>query len=610
MRQVDYIFSNHTLDKVHKNIDSARNIAIHFLEKKLVKSAKNDIFYLIQAKLGAMYAQGKNATQSIRAFQHIDKALPTQDVYITYYYHNQKVELHNFLKRRDSVMYHAQQMSEIGAELQNDSLQIAAYRVLGGVSYGAKNYSDCRYYFKKVINYCLQHKEKDVRHNAITLTNTIGLAYKHEKKYDSARYYYERGLSLAKKYKDTTWIGIILGNTGETYHVEKQYAKALPYLLQDLAYTTRHYHLQKNKKLNNIAINAIAGIAGVYIGLGDMKNAKVYLDSAQMHLPNEPRTLRLIYENWALYYEKIGDYRLAYEYNKKYHVVMDTLLSRENTQKNNELAVQINFDKQRKKIESLHSQTEKQARENAQQNYILGGIAFVLILSICFIYFLYQQNLQRKRTNHLLSEQKAEITTQAEELLAMNEQLVDLDQFKQNLTSMIVHDLKNPLNALLNLSEIPSLEQNKLVKGYSTQMLQLVLNILDVQKFEEAKMVLDRHEANLANVLGEACRQVEFMAVQKNIELQIHASPTLHATVDIEIITRIWVNLLTNALKYSPQNSTIMLSISFEAGKAYCSVQDEGKGIPADKLDLVFQKFVQLEPSMRKNYRSTGLGLT
>jgi signal transduction histidine kinase len=105
-------------------------------------------------------------------------------------------------------------------------------------------------------------------------------------------------------------------------------------------------------------------------------------------------------------------------------------------------------------------------------------------------------------------------------------------------------------------------------------MLQLVLNILDVQKFEEAKMVLDKHEANLANVLGEACRQVEFMAVQKNIELQIQASPTLHATIDMEIITRIWVNLLTNALKYSPQNSTITLCISLEAGKAYCSYAD------------------------------------
>jgi ligand-binding sensor domain-containing protein/signal transduction histidine kinase len=222
----------------------------------------------------------------------------------------------------------------------------------------------------------------------------------------------------------------------------------------------------------------------------------------------------------------------------------------------------------------------------------------------------------KERTNEIsqknqqLEQQKEEIISQAETLKTTNQQLLELDQFKQSMTGMIVHDLKNPLNALLNISPKKISEYVPQIQNYARQMQNLVLNILDVQKFEEAQVQLDKKITFFNHVVQEAIQQTDFLIQQKNIQIQIKSESNLTICVDNEMIVRVIVNLLTNAIKYSSFNQSIELEIMKRQESVFFSLKDYGSGIPADKLEKVFDKFVQIEVRSSRGMRSTGLGLT
>ena len=234
------------------------------------------------------------------------------------------------------------------------------------------------------------------------------------------------------------------------------------------------------------------------------------------------------------------------------------------------------------------------------------------------------EDLVVKRT-HKIEQQKEKIQTQ-------NERLIELDRFKQGMTSMIVHDLKNPLNTILHASdsEIEEARANKkgIIKSTGRQMLNMVLNILDVNKFEEANVHLNIKENSLNEIFNLATAQVPFLLEQKNIQIINNATNTYIVKCDKEIIQRVFVNLLTNSIKYSPHNSKIELivgktstdelpqdlkKIEFKEeinDRLLIALRDYGTGIKAGAVSEIFQKFKQIEATDSGSTKSTGLGLT
>ncbi|MEM6298473.1 MAG: two-component regulator propeller domain-containing protein, partial [Bacteroidota bacterium] len=216
------------------------------------------------------------------------------------------------------------------------------------------------------------------------------------------------------------------------------------------------------------------------------------------------------------------------------------------------------------------------------------------------------------RQNETLIDQKARIEAQAEELHAQNTQLIELDDFKQNMMGMIVHDLKNPLNGIIHASEANPANGIKRLKKSGQQMLNMVLNILDVYKYENSAMKVDLVEQPLGDLVQEAIGEVHFLAENKNISLGLKLHEFLKVQAEREVIVRVLVNLLTNAIKYTPQNGevTISSSIDEKLNRAIVSVKDSGQGISPENIELIFQRFGQAEAKKSGEIRSTGIGLT
>ena len=217
----------------------------------------------------------------------------------------------------------------------------------------------------------------------------------------------------------------------------------------------------------------------------------------------------------------------------------------------------------------------------------------------------------KERTQEVMR-QKGEIEEQAVELREKNDQLLQLSEYKKTMTSMIVHDLKNPLNSIVNVSKTGSIEaQSQMIRQSGQMMLNMVMNILDVSKYEESKMALSLNARNLKELAQNSIDQVDFLAIQKQITLNNFIDEGVEVFADIEIMQRVIVNLLTNAIKYTPINGSVTLSAEpFEEGFIRLNVTDTGQGIKEKDIDFVFKKFGQVDQRRSGDLRSTGLGLT
>ncbi len=206
-----------------------------------------------------------------------------------------------------------------------------------------------------------------------------------------------------------------------------------------------------------------------------------------------------------------------------------------------------------------------------------------------------------------VNERTAKLNNAIEELRVANEQMQALGDFKEGMTSMIVHDLKNPLNTILGLGE-----KTEVVQA-GKQMLNMVMNMLDVQKFEKAEFQLNLADIHLHSFVNQAIAEVDLLIQRKSLSVKNNIPLCLYVRADAEILNRVFINLLTNAIKYTPNNGKITLSstlpVALPADFVGVAVEDTGTGIPQEKLNYIFDKFSQVESRKSGLIAATGLGL-
>ncbi|MDW7692589.1 two-component regulator propeller domain-containing protein [Flammeovirgaceae bacterium SG7u.111] len=217
------------------------------------------------------------------------------------------------------------------------------------------------------------------------------------------------------------------------------------------------------------------------------------------------------------------------------------------------------------------------------------------------------EQLEARKTE--LEEANVQLDSQKQEIETAYKKLVDLESFKDSMTNMIVHDLKNPLNSVISMSD-----GTPIIRQAGQQMLNMVMNILDVHKLEEASLKLNLEHYPMKLAVDEAIFQTELLVREKGLTFREELKGDLIANMDYDLIVRVVVNLMTNAIKYTPVGGEISVDCHQEMmdGNSFVkvSVNDTGPGIPADYKDQVFEKYKQIDQKSSGLTASTGLGLT
>lgn len=202
-----------------------------------------------------------------------------------------------------------------------------------------------------------------------------------------------------------------------------------------------------------------------------------------------------------------------------------------------------------------------------------------------------------------------------------NEKILEADKVKNEFLANVSHELRTPLNSILGFADIMSTQlygklndkQNEYVndiKVSATHLLGMINEILDISKIEANAMKIVKSAFYISRAVDEVCNILSPLAQKKNVILKKEMTTDFEVFADYQKIQQILYNLISNAIKYSPENDTVEIAIKFDDEKYTISIHDNGIGIDEKYHGKIFAKFVQLDSAYTKKESSTGLGLT
>ncbi|WP_250632738.1 tetratricopeptide repeat-containing sensor histidine kinase [Rhodoflexus caldus] len=441
----------------------------------------------------------------------------------------------------------------------------------------------------------------DYRKQHVEIYNTLALAYEKQNKLAQALAIFDKGIALIQKQDASNiWHALLQGNKGSVLHQMGRLKEALPLLAFDVNTSCKW-----NDMFN--AISSLSEIAEINAKLGRMSQARASMDTVfrwikitgDDYVNALPACIKA-YKRASFLYQKEGKlseaiYYLqkAYQKEKEYDLLM---------LKAEALKIRRQYDLEKSESELKLAKTNNDLlaqQKNTREIIAIAAVAGLLLLSGLLTALFRQRN----RLRHA----NLQIEEQLEEIRQNNKQLQKLDQFKRLLTGTIVHDLKNPLATIIQRAKEPTTTQA------ARRMMNMVLNILEVDKLEDLSYHADVQEVNLHQVLQQTLTELNCQTDGKALSLNCLIPENLIVWADAALTERIFVNLISNAIRFTPAEGSITVqSVPTSAqGTAVISVADTGIGIPPEALPHIFDKFFQVNPNQSSgNYRSNGLGLT
>ncbi|MCF8358822.1 MAG: response regulator [Prolixibacteraceae bacterium] len=236
-----------------------------------------------------------------------------------------------------------------------------------------------------------------------------------------------------------------------------------------------------------------------------------------------------------------------------------------------------------------------------------------LILILFVIFYSIQLFIKRERNKFLIQQERIETA-----------KVHEMDMMKIKFFTNISHEFRTPLTLILSplekiiktTKDVTTKEQLQRVRNNGRRLLNLVNQLLDFRRLEVQGLSLVLREDELIGFCREVTTSFSDLSESRNIELNFSSNvKELNASFDFDKIEKILFNLLSNAFKFTPGNGTIDVNILYdkkdpEKQNVIIQVCDTGIGIPADKKEIIFERFVQNAPENAGINRGSGIGLS
>jgi len=220
-------------------------------------------------------------------------------------------------------------------------------------------------------------------------------------------------------------------------------------------------------------------------------------------------------------------------------------------------------------------------------------------------------------------ERTAQLAEVNDRLLEQYHKLKDIDELKEAMTRMIVHDLRNPVSTImlgldfLDRDDIGGMDDEvhhalDVIRNTAAEMKDLIGDLLDITRMESGNLLLDRQTVQVGSLVQASAKRLLVMAQARHVEIRAGVVENVKVDVDVALMTRVLVNLLANAIRFSSRESVIELSARVLGGdgdRQVClEVTNSGPIIPAELHDKIFEKFFQAKGG-NMGFRGVGLGL-
>jgi signal transduction histidine kinase len=235
------------------------------------------------------------------------------------------------------------------------------------------------------------------------------------------------------------------------------------------------------------------------------------------------------------------------------------------------------------------------------------------------------EELIKKRTEELrqrsiqLEQSLTETKRQKQEADQQRQLAEEANRIKTELTSITVHDLKNPLGGILMYTDLVKESANdpakvtrliNTIRETTQNMFHLVSNLLKRTKLESSYISLQKDLIDIALLVRVATERNQLQVSHKNQQLHLETEPGCYASVDVELINDLIENLLSNAIKFTPYHGNIWIWVKSADENILLIVKDEGPGFRQNEIAKLFRPFQRLSAKPTGGESSTGLGLS
>ena len=198
------------------------------------------------------------------------------------------------------------------------------------------------------------------------------------------------------------------------------------------------------------------------------------------------------------------------------------------------------------------------------------------------------------------------------------ERVKESDQLKSNFLALASHELRTPLNIIMGYSTVLKEDSQGELSDHASHVFAAALqmrSILDEMNnlaiLKSDEMLLKPQKVPMEDVLVYACEEIHDIAATRKQNLVYDFAEDAHiVNVDIDKTAQAFSNILSNALRFSPEGADITIGVRKDGSQVLSWVQDQGIGIPVDKLGKIFEEFYQIEPPNTRHYGGLGIGLT
>src|SRR3984885_11591103 len=254
---------------------------------------------------------------------------------------------------------------------------------------------------------------------------------------------------------------------------------------------------------------------------------------------------------------------------------------------------------------------------------ILGYLSLLTTSAVLLFAF-----LRAQRTTRELAEQLTQAREQHHQHTLQLSHRSELDTLKDEFISTVSHELRTPLTSIrgalgllssgiIGDVDAKALNLLRIAVTNTDRLIRLINDILDLERMESGRAPLQIRRCSLRELSQQAIETMTAMADTNAVHLELApltpaqaaAAEALFFDGDSDRILQVLTNLLSNAIKFSPAASTVRIFTEATSDSILFKVTDEGRGIPADQLDTIFDRFQQVEPSDARQKGGTGLGL-
>lgn len=588
----EYILSRSELATMLSMHDVPR--AIKILQDNIVLAEKRNYFSvsdLSRHQLGNIYQAQNQLNLALEEYLITSAKFKKRGDWVAYGY--SLVDIGNVYFATEiyskAIQYYHQSFKIFETKSTGNKLLIGfsvVYQNLGLTYQKKKNYDSAYFFLQKSLEARIQSNQ--TINTSLTLAQIANL-FDQQDKNDSANYYYQKSVNHALSNNENERLTTTLVHFAHFKRKDGDLKKASQLAHQALGIALRHDYIS--------AIALIANELGeIYFLLQDVEKAKYYLNLAVENARSRSDFLmeETALQNLLQLYEERGEYEKAFLVSKSLLQIKNHFI------KNNETRFQLQLEMKARERDSLLSKDRE-----LQKDKINILLLFTLVISVIFLVYLYIQRRRMKKGK--------------QELQNTVNQLEFLKRHQDQIYSLIAHDLKGPIGSVIALLDLmieePDLQEDEKFDFQKSihQSLQdvylLMLNLVSWASIEQVRELYNPKPVLINELIALNMRMLKRISDAKEIVINTHIENDCQVITDENMVSAIFRNLISNAIKFSNEKSTVNLRVHCLNAQLMIEIEDQGIGMSKQLIDQILN---HQEISSRRgtnNEKGNGLGI-